>query len=571
MKRSERSLSVKCCFAFVTQREHRRSRPRHVESKNHDYEYRLVQCVLTRKRQEVCFRDLRVGCFRKQGGLRSIFFLSSIFAATMLSSSAIADEARFIGDLEAEQKNWDRLIGIPLVIEGRVSAVSRGKLRLVGSRLQVQTPPSASPRGGQPYRIQGEFRKGDVLPEFIAVKIKEIPSDSDRMRVARSRLKQDDSSGWLELADLYGKRASFYDDDGLRREVAAVEEEGLRIRATQAGDDAVAIKAVASEARSRGLIRFAAELQHQAARAEWEAISQRLSDERNDSQTDAELLLDQLLRDLPGANEPSSERREALESAYLRDPKMLFAKADDEQRRLLARFFVVEIVSRLLNFQLNETATNSDIVAGKFLKRLPDRPDLAEAVRERGLVAAMKSVATMTEPELDAFVATLRSNGAAGKADDAVDRWLKSRKQPALDRGPSALLDLADDYLRLQNNTTQAIEIYQEVLRIDSRVTAARDALARLGYEEIAGQWRKKAAMVAADPGVAVDLGEVRIGMSGGQVRGSFRTAPSSVVRIATFGEVTEIWVYRDFGQVVTLSRRGTDGEARVTDIADLE
>lgn len=500
----------------------------------------------------------------------------SIFAATVLSSFAIADEARFIGDIEAEQKNWDRLIGIPLVIEGRVSAVSRGKLRLVGSRLQVQTPPSASPRGGQPYRIQGEFRKGDVLPEFIAVKIKEIPSDSDRMRVARSRLKQDDPSGWLELADLYGKRASYYDDDVLHREVAAVEEAGLRIRATQAGNDTVAIKAVASEARSRGLKRFAAELQHQAARAEWEAISQRLNaermnGERNDSQTDAELLLDQLLRDLPGANEPSSERREALESAYLRDANTLFAKADDEQRQLLARFFVVEIVSRILNLQLNETATNSDTVADEFLKRLPDRPDLAEAVRERGLVAAMKSVATMTEPELDAFVATLRADGAAGKADDAVDRWLKSRMQPALDRGPSALLDLADDYLRLQNNTAQAVEIYQEVLRIDSRVTAARDALTRLGYEEIAGQWRKKAAMIAADPGIAVDLGEVRIGMSGGQVRGAFRTAPSSVVRIATFGEVTEIWVYRDFGQVVTLSRRGTDGEARVTDVADLE
>lgn len=494
----------------------------------------------------------------------------AVVSFSMMSVAAAAD-ARFIGDLEADRDNWKNLIGISLVVEGRVSAVSRGTLRFVNSRLQVQLPPNAAPVGGKSYRIRGEMREGPVLPVFKAVSITLTPPDSEQLRVAQSRLKQNEPDGWLELADRFLPRALFYDDDALLREIEAVERTGIEASAAQSGNDPLVLNRLAGVAKERELNRLAAELTHRAARVEWERLKARLASDDRYAQTDVEILLDRVLRDLPGAAEAMAERRGPLETAYARDPKALFEKADDEQRQLLARLLVVEIVQGLTEARLDATASNADELASELEKRLPDRPDLAVALRVRGMEAAMAAVTTMTEKEVVDLAKRMRGLKREDDARRVILAWLESRRTSAEQRGAGALLTLAQDYERLAGDVESAVELYKQTLKADDRMIGAREALRGHGYEEVAGVWRKKQLPKPIAGRPAARAGEVEVGMSEEQVRGAFRTAPSKVNRIATFGEVTEIWVYADFGQVITLSRRGTDGEARVTDVAELD
>ena len=504
--------------------------------------------------------------------MRLSVLIAGIMLLVLSQLANAADGPRFIGDLEASPERWKALEGIPIEIEGRVSTVSRGELRMQGSRLPVRLPEDEHPRGGRTYKLRGEMRAVDGRTVFVARTISEFPSDEERLRLAESRLSGDKPNALLDLADEYLRRAKYYHDEKLEEQARRVAARGLSALAIEAGEDVEKLAAAAALATERGFDDVATATRHRSARIEWSDIKDRLANDTQRATTDAELLIDRLGRDLPGALEPLNDPREALASAYRRDPFGVYSRVDAEQRKMIARFLYSEIVEGVVTVRLLPGDSNADAIADELAKRLPDRPDLVAEYREKAIASAMDAIGNLSETDMLALVARLKKNDDSKRATKALDGWLDSRLETARQRGPQALFDVAQDYVRLKNDEDTAVELYQEALKIDDRLIGAERALSDLGYEKIAGKWRKRVRMPSAAATIPdIKLGEIREGMNDAQVRASLRTSPDSVVRIASFGEVTEIWVYNDFKRVVTLRRNAPDGEARVVEVADLE
>lgn len=481
-----------------------------------------------------------------------------------------ADSPRFIGDLEEVSDEWQGLQGVPIEIEGRASTVSRGQMRLQGSRLSIILPDGARPRGGVSYKLRGEMRSREGKTVFMARSLDPFPSDEERLRVAESRLKPNESDGWFELADEFQKRAKYYKDDSLNKQAEQVLVRGLSAVVAEAGDDPRKLGLAAKQAAERGFEGVAAKARHRMARIDWKAIQGRLPNERERALTDIDLLLDRMGRDLPGSTVPMKEPREALASAYGRDPYGVYDRVDAEQRKMIARILYAEIVEAALATQLLPNESNADAIADQLAARLPDRPDLAAAYRARAISSAMASIGTMSENDLDAFVKRLQDGDQSKLADKAINAWLKSRLDAARKKGPTWIYDVGEDYIRLRNDEETAVALFQEALEVDSRLIAAERALKDRGFEKVAGKWRKKRVVKQDAPPPGVKVGEVRNGMTDSQVRGSLRTAPDRVARIASFGEVTEVWIYEDFNRVITFKRRTNDQAARVVEVGEI-
>lgn len=484
---------------------------------------------------------------------------------------ASADDPRFIGDLEASADRWKAMEGLAIEVEGRVSTVSRGEMRFQGSRLNVILPEDARPRGGSTYKVRGDMRPADGKTVFVARSIETYPSDLERLNVAEAKLKPNVSEGWLELADEFLQRAKFYKDDELKARATEVVDQGLKAAVAEASDDIAKLNEAAQLALDRGSEDVAALARHRVVRLQWSAIADRLDTDTDQAIVDANLLLDRLGRDLPGATEPMTEQREALVAAYGRDPFDAYSRVDAEQRRMIARILFAEILEATLAKRLLPNGSNADDIADELARRLPDRPDLEAAYREKAVASTMESIGNLAEADLLAFKKRLEEAGDAKRGAAALDAWLKSRLEAARKRGPTFIFNVGKDYERLKNDEETAVALFQESLEVDSRLIEAVKAMESHGYEKVGGKWRKKMAKKAAALPEDVKLGEVREGMTDDQVRSSLRSAPDSVARIASFGLVTEVWIYRDFKRVVTLRRRSIDGEARVVEVGELD
>ena len=487
----------------------------------------------------------------------------------LLTGVAAADEPRFIGDFEAlDRDEWRRLVGRSLVLEGRYSTASRGEMRFSGSSLRVTLPTGVRPRRGEAVRVRGRLDEENGRPVLRASKLESIPDIASRLTVERSRLRSDESDGWLELADRYKSRAAFYDDASLAAEVREIELRGLEALSREADGDAKKLAAVAAEAKRRGFPDVLSSLAHEALRRQWAELLPKV--QSGEAAPGAvELFLDRATRDLPGAGEPEEQRRPALEAAYDRDPGGAFDRADAEQRWGLARSFYAGVVADWMAARLRPDGANADDLAEEIARILPDRPELAAEYRERAVATALENLSTMTEAEATALSSRLKA-AADARAGSVLPDWLAAQRAGAESRGPAALVKLAEDYERLVRDEETAAGLLRRAHEIDPRLASAERALVARGWELVGGQWRKKRQLMPK-PAAAGGETEVRKGMSQEEALAVLRTLPEETLRMASVGRVTEVWIYRDLSLVVTLHRNPVSGQAVVHRVSELK
>ena len=484
------------------------------------------------------------------------------------ASTAVADEPRFIGEFEALGRDgWKPLVGRFLVLEGRYSSASRGQMRFTGSSLQVALPAGMRPRRGQSVRVRGQLRDDNGRPLLRASSLESIPDAAERLSLARGRLRTDAPDDWLELADQFRKPAEFYEDAALLREVREIERLGLEALVRAAGTDADLIREASEEAERRGFDAVLSLLSHETLRREWDGLREDLPGPEALEQVP--LFLDRVTRDLPGAADAGIERRVALEEAYARDPRGTFDRADPEQRLALGRTFYAEVAEAYAAARLRPDGANADRLADELAERLPERPDVAAAYRERAVASALENLEALTEGEAVELAARLKRE-ADPRAGSVLPDWLATQRPAAESRGPAALLQLGLDYERLVRDEETAAGLFQRAYEIDNRMTAAASALIERGYELVGGRWRLKIkpAPVRRD---GKTVTEVSVGMSGEEALSVLRTIPEETLRMASVGRVTEVWIYRELGLVLTLHRSPVTGVAIVRRVSELK
>ena len=511
----------------------------------------------------------RVGCPR--------FAHSAVaLAAALLALPATAAETLFIGEFEALGRDWVTQVDRALTVEGRLSTFGGGRMRFAGSSLSVELPKSTRrPSTTDRVRVSGLLKSQRGQPVLEAFRFEALPDTETWVIEQEAAVEENAAEGWFAAADAVRTRGRYYDDPSLLEAAAEMDAKGLTSLGLEAGSDPDKLLAAAARAEERELPRVEWQpLLHQSAVRRWEQVEPPLEDatpETLPAAREAALALaEQIRRDLPGATKPSPEplTEADLEEAarYRRLPDRTYREADPEERPRLHRFLLAQLLITLAEAELAVDEDRGDELAARLERDLPERPDVADRFRERGLDVLLENLPSLSEAEVLAVGKRLRERRGEEAERTALVAWLASRRESARLDGAGALFRLADDTERLTGDVETAAELAQEALAADPRYAAAVDWLGDRGYEQVAGRWRKKADKVPkprARPGAVARL---EVGLTAEEVTELLRFEPDAKVRMATFGRITEYWTYEGLGRTLTIERIGRS--SRVVAIA---
>jgi len=186
---------------------------------------------------------------------------------------------------------------------------------------------------------------------------------------------------------------------------------------------------------------------------------------------------------------------------------------------------------------------------------LPDRPTVADKLRQRGLLEAERGVATMRQSEVEELAKTFRESGQQDRARRLFEEWLGDRRKNRLSAGDAeGRVLLAANYDKLLGDRTTAGALLSEAHAIDPESKAVADAFLRLGFRKGDSGWFDPEAGGAKSASSAISKESVSPSAEGGdslrgltqaQARVRLGGKPDRIVRSATQGTVVEQWIYR--------------------------
>ena len=147
----------------------------------------------------------------------------------------------------------------------------------------------------------------------------------------------------------------------------------------------------------------------------------------------------------------------------------------------------------------------------------------------------------------------------------------QSRKE-----GPIGLMRVAEEYIDLLEDEQQAVKLLQEAYRLSPESERISARLTQLGFHRHEGRWipLKQFNALPEDPlRKAIREGRVVVGMTAKQVESTLG-APTSTTRIATAGQLSELWIYGEPGasrltvHLLRRSRRADLKAIRISQIA---
>ncbi len=495
--------------------------------------------------------------------------------AALVTSGAAANRAdaqsgaSSIREFVASKDKWPQLVGRPLKLEGRYTVLSKTELRFAGCSLRFLLPKRfLKPRGkSRNLEVSGQLRKQAGQLVFVVRKVSPRPSDKDELDRRRVTIDTSQPDELYELGQWARDRGTFYDDQQLLRAANRLLENGLaRAFELLDADDAGGMRSLAAKAAEFGLSgRLQREYLHEANRAAFET-------ERKRKQPDFSTVQNSIRRELPGSGTPLPPEQQSLRKDYLEAPRAIYRVADDATRRMLDRIFFGEAVLAEIERDAADDGHNGYQIAARIDQRLPERHDLAEAFRERKLAYLDGRIAQLTRGQLLELVGKYVEREQPQKAEDAKRRWLKARVRLAQATGPRELMELGEEYLNLLNDEPGAARMFQRAYDANPQLTTASAWLSEHGYELQEGRWDLPGAgrkRKRDDLSEAIHEGLVLKGMTGSQVRAALGGAPSTVVRMATAGRISEIWLYEELRISVQLTRSSSQRSLNVRRVTD--
>jgi hypothetical protein len=456
-----------------------------------------------------------------------------------------------IGDLTSKPA----LVGQTVIVEGRQPKFTfhRGtgwdEFRLLKSPVRFRLPRSLSypvPPSMRAARVRGVLKRegGEYAVDVAAME--ELPADLDRLNADVARLAAGDVKGrdaWARWAE---SRAEQYDDEPLRQAARKLAGDVYRVQATLPGSTEPERQvALARDARRRGVPEPGpSALAHRGFRG--------LLD-RAKAPAEAEALAGRIAEFFPDARNPApAVPLRDWQAAYRNDPAEGYRRADPTARATFDRLLLADALEKALDLKLAAAPREGLALARQARAGLPDRPEVANRLRQRGLEAAEAEVGSLRLAEVQELAKVYREEmNQPERANELLRLWLDDQRRERLSAADAeGRLLLADQYERLIGDKTTAIALLREAWTIDPGAKETAEAFHERGYRRVGDEWVASAAATAAAPDEATKAAEpVRPrtdqyeGLTREEVRGRIGK-PKTIARIATQGQVIEQWIY---------------------------
>ena len=446
-----------------------------------------------------------------------------------------------------KRADWPQLIGQRLTVEGRYSSIGGNQLRFEHCELTF-TSENDFPKLRSESRVveaTGRLEKKVDRLVFAVERLRQLPSDSVRFLTERDALPRDDPQRWEQLADWARNRAAFYDYKGLELNAQSAYDRALSIPHDKlsAGDDAGRMQLAARAAELKLNENIVQNYRHEALRTRWAA-------ELKQPGPNFEGVRAEILKWLPGSEQPLQETPKRLQTDYTREPDATYGKATADERTLLHRLFYLEVVDARFEQAAKLPGLDGFAVAAEWERLAVERKPEAEQLRERQLTRDLQRVGTMTRAELGQLAVRLEERNRTEVRIKASQVWLTARAKRLGPKDAEGRLQLADEYVAMVNDTDAAQKLLLEAYKISPTSERIVERLQKLGLTLQNGAW-----IGAGEPGttpqdakeLAVRQGRVERGMSPSQLQAALGQ-PTAVARVASAADVTEIWIYGDPG-----------------------
>lgn len=482
--------------------------------------------------------------------------------AVAVSPGDLARRADLVGrEVEVDDRlayfQFHRGHGFDEVVLKRAGDVA---FRLPG-RLRPPQPPRASA-----VKVRGILKRdGDRL--VVDVEAMELlPDDLDRLETAVARLAPTDfttRANWARWAEARGEA---FLDETLKARALALEVEAIRIEADRAGvvDRASHWLALADRAKARRLPEpEPSAIAHRGLRAKLAGAKSAADLAEIPPRVEALLPDSRAVPPGPTPSPPPSA-----------DPAAEYRAASPAGRKALDRALRVDAIQAELERRADEAPASALTLADRARDQIPDRPEVAERLRERGLATATADLGALSQAEVTALAGRFRDDlKAPDRALDLLTRWLRHRRQHRLGKTDAeGRVLLAAQFIALIADRRTAVDLLREALEIDPQSKEAADAFRRLGYRKVDGGWTEPGAAIAEGDAAARPAGPeasaealVAREMTRDQVRSRLGGKPDRVVRVATQGEVVEQWIYSGTRGTQVINFRTRAGQLQPT------
>ena len=484
-------------------------------------------------------RSLGTRVLRKSKQVR---LATAALLLVVLSSATLQAEPTSIQEFLGRETQFGQLVGSTFQLEGRASTLSSNELRMKGTGMKFVFAESFNrPRSFPHVKLTGRLERDGRDFRFLVTKLDAYKPETE---VIRDRLRFGDSSDanlYFGQADWAEQRGEYYEDLALRDEARRLRTLGVEAAAGKLKrDNPHAYLDLANKSAQWGLdnsLRMT--LLHGATRADLEL-------ERKNRQPAYSAVLNKVRSRFPDAARPVEEIPDELRDAYEKRPQETYAKTDTDQRSVLHRLLFIETAVRMAEADLKPDGSNGTLVAAALERLVPERPELFQKYREAEFAHLESQIKRMDRARVLEFRNKLRDNDQPDRATRVVREWIDQQlsRRP---NTPATTVDRAQFEFDMLGDTERALELVSNAMSVDPNVRGGRELLDLMGYGWYQGKAIKQELIPDAprDPlAMAVEEGRIVQGMSAAQVRASLGGGAGTVVRVATQGEVTEIWYY---------------------------
>ena len=479
--------------------------------------------------------------FRSIGGLAIAACLVLVSANPVCGAEPISVQ-KFV-EMESQWRRFGEN-GIQFVIEGRVSSMSAHLLRFRKCSMSFMAAEGVEfPRRYQrteSVQVDGGMDLLNGKPVFLVRKLTELRPDLDRFRSQKVKLDDRQIDRWYEFADVLLKRSKFYDDPELAKLASEIQVDALRIETRSLKrDDTDGLRKMAAKAKRLGAgDRFYLELVH---RALWK--------ERNSGVATVQLL-GRIRRDLEGSNVALDPPQPQMATRYFADPLTEFQRANESDRKKLARILWTDVWMKNHLKKAEANGSNGDVIADQIDSEVPEQHDLAEEYRDKWLKFRTDNIGDAPRSAVLKLAGVYRDREENEKAEETLRKWIHEREVEWRSEGPLGTVRLAEEYLDLLEDRATAILLLRQAYARSGNDPEIAQRLRSLGVA-IGGAEVAAADTPSDGDGQKVDS-PIRVGMTREQVK-RVLGSPDDRVRLASSGEVTEIWTF------------GARGTARLT------
>ena len=495
-------------------------------------------------------------------------FLACCAALLALSLGPLvqADSPWSTEEFLARQPDWERILGAPIKVEGRVLSANKQLLRLQKCDVvfHLEENHSARVTSTRHVELRGRLKKEDGKVVFQVDDLSPLPSDEAEFSSREARIKQPRSRDWYELAEWAAGRAKFYNDRKLREHALVAFRKGVEFEAQELPADKIPARfELADKAEEYEQQELADWLRFEASVLQSRQVLGRTPLQAAEIAT----AIKEIGRRLPGSGVQPEIPLTTLEAAFETDPFEAWRKATIAERRLLQRILMNRLQTARILMSAEADGRNGQEVAEEFRRSIPEDRAQAAAWDARHLAYRAARSGGLTRNELLSLIEDLTRQSGAEAARGAAEVWIKAREPRWREEGARGLVTLASERRGLLKDETGALALLIEADKQSPEQGEAAAQLQELGYHKVGGSWQRR----APEPDVSAAANAAADPLSIGQTETVLRQAlgePTLRNRVATARGVTESWVFGVRGSsrlVVVLQRRNQDAELKVT------